>query len=129
MSEVLGMVDVVVELRDARAPVATTHPMLPLWIGSRGRVLVINRVDSVSPLAAAQWELKLHDEVEKPLVDAKRGTGVPRQRAIMREGSCVNERRKRRGINPRKLRLLHPWLSKRCKSALINRLVGQRKTV
>eukprot|EP00966_Prymnesium_polylepis_P018541 426811-Prymnesium_polylepis.1 len=66
MSEVLGMVDVVVELRDARAPVATTHPMLPTWIGSRGRVLVINRVDSVSQSAIAQWERELRAQGEEP---------------------------------------------------------------
>ena len=47
MSEVLSMVDVVVELRDARVPSATAHPSLPEWVGKRGHVLVLNRIDSV----------------------------------------------------------------------------------
>ena len=47
MSEVLSMVDVVVELRDSRVPFATAHPSLPEWVGKRGHVLVLNRIDSV----------------------------------------------------------------------------------
>ena len=47
MSEVLSMVDVVVELRDSRVPFATAHPSLPEWVGKRGHVLVLNRIDAV----------------------------------------------------------------------------------
>ena len=92
MSEVLQMVDVVVELRDARAPIATTHPMLPTWIGSRGRVLVINRIDSVPERSRAAWERTLKELGEEPhFVDAKKGVGVPAlKKAIMRAGARVN---------------------------------------
>ena len=38
MSEVLKMVDVVVELRDARIPHSTAHPLLDDWLGSRRHV-------------------------------------------------------------------------------------------
>ena len=130
MSEVLQMVDVVVELRDARAPIATTHPMLPTWIGSRGRVLVINRIDSVPERSRAAWERTLKEQGEEPhFVDAKKGTGVAAlKKAIMRAGSRVNERRKRRGIAPRAVRAAILGYPNVGKSALINRLVGQRKT-
>ena len=46
MSDVLQMVDVVVELRDARIPRATAHPLMEGWVGSRGFVRVLNRMDS-----------------------------------------------------------------------------------
>jgi len=123
------MVDVVVELRDARAPLATTHPLLPSWIGSRAHLLVVNRVDAVSERAAAQWERSLRSAGGEPLfVDAKRGAGVPElKRAILRAGKRVNERRRRRGINPRAVRAAILGYPNVGKSALINRLVGQRK--
>lgn len=133
MSDVLSMVDVVVELRDARAPIATTHPSLPQWIGSRGHVLVLNRIDLVPDRALSLWSQAIREGadggVEPLAVDAKLGTGVADlKRAILRAGSKINERRKRRGINPRPVRAAILGYPNVGKSALINRLVGRKKT-
>lgn len=131
MSDVLSMVDVVVELRDSRAPDATTHPALPTWVGSRGHVLVLNRIDSVPQSALKQWAtfLRAQGGPEPLLVDAKKGTGVAElKQAIIRAGQKVNDRRKRRGINPRPVRAAILGYPNVGKSALINRLVGKRKT-
>ena len=125
------MVDVVVELRDSRVPHATTHPSLPTWVGSRGHVLVLNRIDSVPPRALDAWadHLRSLGGPEPLLVDARKGSGVPElKKAILKAGQKVNERRKRRGINPRPIRAAILGYPNVGKSALINRLVGRRKT-
>ena len=129
MSDVLAMVDVVVELRDARVPLSTTHPSLPGWIGSRGHLVVLNRIDAVPKGALHEWESALRADGLAPLViDAKRGTGVPElKKAILRAGQGVNERRKRRGINPRPVRAAILGYPNVGKSALLNRLVNRRK--
>ena len=131
MSDVLSMVDVVVELRDSRVPRSTTHPSLPGWIGSRGHVLVLNRIDCVPQRALSVWKdvLERADGPEPLLVDSRQGTGVAElKRAILRAGEKVNARRKRRGINPRPVRAAILGYPNVGKSALINRLVGRRKT-
>ena len=133
MTEVLSMVDVVVELRDSRAPKSTTHPSLPGWIGSRGHVLVFNRIDAVPEPALRDWRDSL-DTLEPPgpppqFVDARKGTGVAElKKEILRAGQKVNARRKRRGINPRPIRAAILGYPNVGKSALINRLVGRKKT-
>ena len=130
MSDVLQRVDVVVELRDARVPLSTTHPSLPSWVGSRGHVLAINRIDAVPDRALKTWATALR-EADGPVpqfVDAKLGRGIDElKRAILEAGAKVNERRKRRGINPRPVRCAILGYPNVGKSALINRLVGRYK--
>ena len=115
MSEVLTMVDVVVELRDSRIPHSTAHPMLSQWVGSRRHVRVLNRVDSVPERALSEWMEALRAEEDGPSVfssDAKHGDGVQAlKRAIAYEGRHVNDRRRRweaRGREPPSSMVLDP---------------------
>lgn len=155
LSETLKSVDVVIEVRDARAPKATAHPSVGKWTAGRPRVVVLTRVDTVTTrsreswrsayetLGADRWEDTLGGEeknrnvqlrkerskydvdidatsssedsivgnlgagVEEVLfVDAKRGQGTHAiSRAVYRAGRHVNERRNRRGLNDRPLRV------------------------
>jgi ribosome biogenesis GTPase A len=34
-------------VRDARIPLTTHHPNVPLWVGNKMKVLVINRMDMI----------------------------------------------------------------------------------
>mmetsp|Transcript_31490 Transcript_31490/g.98976 ORF Transcript_31490/g.98976 Transcript_31490/m.98976 type:complete len:331 (-) Transcript_31490:40-1032(-) len=129
MTEVLSMVDVVVELRDARIPDSTAHPMLASWIGSRGHILALNRMDAAPAPSLTEWAAAMGAGGQAPvLIDAKKGGGVAElKREILRAGAHVNARLKRRGINPRPVRAAVLGYPNVGKSALINRLVGRRK--
>ena len=157
LSETLKSVDVVIEVRDARAPKATSHPKVGEWSAGRPRVVVLTRVDAVTTRSRESWveayramgadrtnpneengkhmgvvknrneqfqrERRKYDtnvsedkdengssygrSVEEVLfVDAKRGQGTHAiSRAVYKAGRHVNERRKRRGLNDRPLRV------------------------
>ena len=47
----LDKVDLVIEVRDARIPLATGHPHLDRWLKGKQHLLVINRRDMVTPAA------------------------------------------------------------------------------
>ena len=130
LKEQLNRVDVVLEVRDARIPLATHHPQLEGWLGDKARVLVLNRMDMISPAVREAWEAWLRDRGEVPyFTDARQGKGVSQvARAAETAGSGVNERRIARGMRPRPIRAVVIGFPNVGKSALINRLL-RRKVV
>jgi ribosome biogenesis GTPase A len=124
----LAKVDLVIEVRDARIPLATGHPRLRRWIGSKPHLLVLNRRDMVSPAARQAWDAWFRSQGQTPWwCDAKAGTGVKQlQQAAIRAGAALNARRSGRGMKPRPVRALMLGFPNVGKSALINRLVRQK---
>ena len=124
----LDKVDLVIEVRDARIPLATGHPHLNRWISGKQHLLVINRRDMVTPEARVAWETWFKARGQRTVwCDAKAGTGVKQvQQAAIRAGDQLNERRRNRGMRPRPVRALTLGFPNVGKSALINRLVKQK---
>lgn len=48
--------DVVIEVRDARIPLATTHPKILEWIGKKPVIVVMLRIDQISDYALNAWK-------------------------------------------------------------------------
>ena len=124
----LDKVDLVIEVRDARIPLATGHPHLSRWIKGKQHLLVINRRDMVTADARLAWEAWFKAKGQRTVwCDAKAGTGVKQvQQAAIRAGDQLNERRRNRGMRPRPVRALTLGFPNVGKSALINRLVRQK---
>lgn len=55
LSDYLKKVDVVIEVRDARIPLSTTHPMVPEWVGNKPLIIAIARLDQISKQALIDW--------------------------------------------------------------------------
>ena len=55
LKEHLKLVDVVLEVRDARIPLASHHPHVDDWIGNKPRLLILNRLDMIPESAQQQW--------------------------------------------------------------------------
>jgi len=128
LAENLAKVDLVIEVRDARIPLATGHPRLRRWIGTKPHLLVLNRRDMVTPAARQAWDAWFRSQGQIPWwCDAKAGTGVKQlQQAAIRAGEALNARRRGRGMKPRPVRALMLGFPNVGKSALINRLVRQK---
>ena len=89
----LDKVDLVIEVRDARIPLATGHPHLNRWLKGKQHLLVINRRDMVTPAARESWQQWFKTQGQRTVwCDAKAGTGVKQvQQAAIRAGDQLND--------------------------------------
>tara|TARA_B100001113_G_scaffold223128_1_gene183168 strand:- start:1258 stop:2121 length:864 start_codon:yes stop_codon:yes gene_type:complete len=128
LKEHLNKVDLVFEVRDARIPLATSHPYLQKWLRGKKQILVINRKDMINIDAHQAWDKKFRSEGKVPWwCDAKAGTGVLQlKQAAIRAGQELNQRRLDRGMKNRAIRVLTLGFPNVGKSALINRLVKKK---
>lgn len=124
----LKLVDVVLEVRDARIPLSTHHPQVPHWIGSKAKVLVLNRMDMIPVQMRDRWIDWFHEQGEEALfTDAQHGKGIEAiAQAAQNAGAQMNQRRRDRGMLPRPVRAVVLGFPNVGKSALINRLLKRR---
>lgn len=128
LKEQLKRVDVVLEVRDARIPLSTHHPQIPQWVGSKARVLVLNRVDMITPAVRQLWVSWFQQQGETAyFTNAQQGKGIREvSQATQSAGVHMNQRRRDRGMQPRPVRAVVIGFPNVGKSALINRLLGRR---
>ena len=128
LTQNLEKVDLIIEVRDARIPLATSHPYLQKWINGKKHLLVINRRDMIGSKAFESWDEWFRKQGQKPWwCDAKAGRGIKQiQEAAIQTGNELNQRRTARGMRNRAVRALTLGFPNVGKSALINRLANKK---
>lgn len=129
MKESLGLVDIVVELRDARIPKSSRNPEIEKIVGDKPRLVVFNKADIADPAVTKMWQdyYKSHG-VRTLALDCRSGKGLKELVPAVRETlSDLLAKRRARGMESRPIRMMIVGVPNVGKSSLINRLAGGKK--
>ncbi|MCL6456840.1 MAG: ribosome biogenesis GTPase YlqF [Gorillibacterium sp.] len=128
IEEKLKLIDLAIELLDARIPVASRNPMIEQILKGKPRLVLLNKQDLADPQATAEWVAYFRSKgLEALPFDANTGYGmkeiVPRAKILLADKIQAQIKR---GINPRALRALIVGIPNVGKSTLINKLAGKK---
>lgn len=129
MEQDIKLVDLVVEIIDARIPISSRNPDINSIVKDKPRLIVLNRVDQADPEQTKRWVTYFKQEGHSVLeTDAKTGKGVNRFSAVARESLSEQiQRWKEKGQVGRPVRAMVVGVPNVGKSTFINH-VAKRKS-
>lgn len=130
MAEDIKIIDLVIELLDARIPLSSRNPDIDELAKGKSRLVILNKSDLADPAANEQWVRYFSEKgLVTVLIDSKNRKGFSAiNRSIEEACKAKLERDKKRGIIGRPVRAMVVGIPNVGKSTFINSLCKRAST-
>lgn len=130
LMEQLKWVDVVIEVRDARIPLACINQDFEQMLQNKPRLIILNKSDLANPVVSEEWKNYFQAQQQTLLLmNTVDHQGIKAILPLCKEFVRVKwEKYRHKGIRPPALRLMVVGVPNVGKSSLINRLVKRKAT-
>ena len=129
IAEILPLIDAVAEVVDARIPVSSRNPDLPEIIGSKPRIVLLNKCDMADSVQTEKWiNFYKQQGVNAIGIDCKNGKGIEKFKTVVKESlkdKLLQYREK--GMVGKPLRVMVVGIPNVGKSSFINRIAKNTK--
>ena len=129
IKENMQLIDVVLEVVDARIPLSSKNPDIAVFAKNKKRVIVLNKADLVDKKEVAYWRdyfIKNNFADDVVEVSAETGSNIKRLYSIIDKVAAEKlEKMKAKGLRKVNTRLMVVGIPNVGKSRLINRIVGK----
>lgn len=129
MTDSLRLVDIVIEVTDARIPYSSRNPEMDKLVGRKPRIVLLNKCDAANETATSRW------------IDYYKRQGIPSIATDCRSGKNINRviplvkdvlgdeiaKWTAKGMVGRPIRIMIVGIPNVGKSSLINRLAGSKR--
>lgn len=129
MKESMRLVDIVVELTDARIPASSRNPEIDKLVDQKPRVVLLNKCDSADADTTARWiDYYRANGIAAIATDCRSGKGLNAFLPLVKKTLAqLLERRAAKGMSGQPIRMMIVGIPNVGKSSLINRLAGGRR--
>ena len=127
MEEDLKLVDMILEIRDARIPSSSLNPDIAELGKNKRRIILLNKADLADEAQTARWmEILTRQDITAAAADSRSTAGVRAVRRLLEQVSEEKAKKDRaRGIVSRPARIMVAGIPNVGKSTLINSLAGR----